>query len=529
LTQSDEPIVANEEPVDWEARDVYEDLRLLEQAIIAHNAEDDLEHKNRLATRNYICQQKRPLFADLHRFVVRPLFAAFMLVALCKTVSPIRLLTKRVLFRLYALHFWTTIVTAPAIFWFTMRLRQPVRKVDIPPELKYVGNEYVRLDGYQDPRTSTDDSILYLLEQVMSAVSGTALLYPFIAPTLRPTVQLFARLGVLVSWHQYPKLFHDLIRMEQPRPLTLSVHATQLLWKLQGGTWFLVPALAQVMLSWSWTSIALLGMGLGLGYARVRMSPSCISRDNKWIWFIGVNTFAIATVRWLRKGCNTAWPLSILRLVTCRLVVSSLAFAAPVIHLTAFRKGLRVAETSNIALTVDLNEMKQQAENARKNTIWRWRSEWRNPQRIRTVIEDTVAAFLFTWFLVGGFRDPIFFRVDIEKRLDTVLQMGEMDITRNLGVRQDTVLQMGEMDMTRSRGVLVSDPETRKTYIMNKLKEAHERDYNSGNYRVSLFSCHLLLGMVYVCSSNTANGTRTRLVSLYIGYLTSVWASTLII
>jgi hypothetical protein len=482
---------------EWEANgsSVHEDLDRLERAIAMYHAEQDLLHKERLHRLDDFCHQRRPLFLDIHNHIVGPMCVALAWTVVGKTMSSKLggMQVFRPLWILYDVHFWVAVVSTPLILWAVKHwqrqhslwkarprdARQPETFLFLPPEL----------ESHDNPRstTATDDYTLCLLEQVSTAVLGTAILGSFLSPGWTPLVHFWTRLGAMVAWYQYPKLYNDLVRSDQPRPVSWDVTATRLAQQCQGmTTWMLVPALVRVMMRWKWRVIAPTYGYLALAYLLVRWKPRLLSGETKLLTYFRTFAIGFSLTFWFferRKMLSLlahiiTWvgmPHLLYKVVVRRRLLSAaVAFAAmllPLIHLAAFRKLVRVANTSNVSLAMSLDEIQQATETESASPTWRWRLAWREPHRVADTLRSWWRGFFYRIFLAGSVEEKLY-QERLERQRSDLIQHGILAKLRS------------ELKNKPQPAVRL-DRDLWKSNAMERLKEKHAKDYAEGKFDVS--------------------------------------------
>ncbi|GKY92720.1 hypothetical protein MPSEU_000242000 [Mayamaea pseudoterrestris] len=479
-----------EAELEWEAGDVYEEFEQLERAIAIHQAEQNLNHYERIQRLQDFANQRRPLYPDLHKYIIGPFVAALGVTAICKTIPQQPSWIGGSLRMALALHFWTTVVAFPLLMYIIKRVKQPPPK-PLPSELQDLGPEFSQFlpltESEHDRRKRTDDCTMCLSEQVSSAVIGTACLSSFLAPDMRPALYLLTRLGALLSWYQYPKLLSDLTRQDQPRPVTWDVYAMQIIRKWQGSTWMLVPALAQVLMSLDWEVIGQIYGAVGVAYVAARIRPSLFSGETNLLPSLLTLMTVLATAAWLfdqQRVIQLA--VAVVRIVGVQnrlwrfvlvrnlgpLVPFVLAALPTLIHIVAFRKVMRVSKISNVSLASNVEEYQQASETPVATATWRWRTAWRDPQRMGATIRRWWGDFVYGIFLSGSVEDKLL-RESIRRRRSLVAENSVLS-------RLSRELSTGDPAQRPS-----PDRSLWKAQAMGRLKQKHEQDYARGVYDVS--------------------------------------------
>jgi hypothetical protein len=213
---------------DWKVGDVYRDLDVLEQAINFANAEQNLKHTERIEMMDYCARQRRPLIPDFRKFILAPLSISLLL-RIVNENTTIKFVT-RMITACMDFHFWMVVVFAPIILLVAKLISKPEPE-PMPEELKGLAPEYLPFvtTDWEDPETSSQDHVLFLLEYWGSAVLGVSIIGVLNLLKLIPTrnvvrfwmslAQLLTRVGVLASLHQYQRQIFKLLRHQQPRPI----------------------------------------------------------------------------------------------------------------------------------------------------------------------------------------------------------------------------------------------------------------------------------------------------------------------
>jgi hypothetical protein len=257
--------------VDWQAGDVDHDLELLRQAIAQQDASAKVEESNRLHRLLYMYQCKRPVLRDGVKYVVVPLLLSFAfassLLSHYGASSSIRLgsvATRAILgyMTIMQVHYLTFTLAAPGILLLWLRLQNKRKsntskegdassqRQDIPAETIWWKMKQLR----RDPEEDCSDHGLCLMEQITSSTivtaAATMICYmigkwrrsfdynyshagsiaigpPQAAAAIATTmiaamVPLITRTASVCALHQYPKLYYNLSRDNQPRPMIKS-------------------------------------------------------------------------------------------------------------------------------------------------------------------------------------------------------------------------------------------------------------------------------------------------------------------
>lgn len=223
---------------DWKVGDVYRDLDVLEKAIHYDNAEQNLKQAERIEIMEYSAQQRRPLFPDFRKFVLAPLTFSLMFRLLDKNAT-IKFITLMITTSM-DFHFWMVVVCAPLILLLSKALYKPEPEA-MPEELQALDPQYLPLvaTDWKDPKTSSEDHVLFLLEHWAATVMGIGIFGVLhrlkllsthnIVTSWMSLAQLLTRVGVIVSLQQYQRPLFRLLRHQQPRPVGFFPSMLQLL------------------------------------------------------------------------------------------------------------------------------------------------------------------------------------------------------------------------------------------------------------------------------------------------------------
>jgi hypothetical protein len=456
----------------WETGDVYGDLARLEQAIAFSQASDDLAHKERLDTLNYIAQQKHLIENDR---LIKPLFLSFFLIALDKLSLRSRKIL-RALFALCNVHFTITILLAPLLLFYLKRQRDPPPE-PMPEFLQQIEPKYHKYltltTDWIDPKVSTKDPILCLLEQQLSAVflSACVCCWPGLSS---PVLLLATRLGAAASLHQYPQVWYELVRTKHPLPW--QAWALQTLNKLQLHAVMWIPALAQVFTTTSWVTILTAYMGILAVLAVVQWRPKWLKRDDKTLPLgLSIITGCLGAMVYLTP-CR-ALPISCKihpRQLLAR-VATLLALIGPITHLIAFQKLIRVFKSHNLPLTLSPSEFQKRLTELGAPD-WRWQLNWRQPERVRVTLKNWINRFSYWLFLEGTVGEKLF-----QERKDDLRR----DIRDHFEEFKKKIL--AEEFINRDQW---------KTNAMERVAAMHQKDYDEGNYQDPLgVAVHQTLGI----------------------------------
>jgi hypothetical protein len=321
---------------DWQVGDVYKDLDLLDQSIRLANAEQDLQHKERLETLDHFARQRRLIRPDIRNYLMAPLSYSFLIFFI---VSRQPFLSK-LMARLSLAHMYSVTLLPPILFLVIKRARMSPPEPP-PSELTGIDPEYYRFltsSQWEDPATSTRDFVLCLAEQWTSAVVVFMVWGAFLPLPCR----LLVRLAAWASLHQYPKLYFELHR--QPRPLSGQVCTFQkLVSALESTTpWLVATDLALWMASSPRTSLGVYGAAACL-LALWERRPSSIPFMRKYSKAFR-NGVIFPVLLWLTfSSYGDGFRYTILRLQKIQLGLPSLVpLARPVLSTLAVALALLV-------------------------------------------------------------------------------------------------------------------------------------------------------------------------------------------
>ena len=154
---------------------------------------------------------------------------------------------------------------------------------------------------------------------------------------------------------------------------------------------------------------------------------------------------------------------------------------SPLCHLIAVRKLFRVSYTHDVSLANDyetISTILSDPVERQKRFQWRYRLEWREPQRIMQTLSD--------W--KGGLSYWVLFQGGVEDQLRKEFQASQQGAARRQGL---TVLQRCEQELRDKPDAPRPDSRGWKAKAMASLAEKHEKDYQRGIYEVSKCSCHV--------------------------------------
>jgi hypothetical protein len=549
----------------WEAGDVYHDLEVLERAIARSNAAQNLERHERMEMLNQFAQERRVLSSDVYRWIGRPLQAGLALTMLQlvagTSLAPTRRLLS-VLDHVAMTHFRLAVLLTPILLWLSIQRRQ--RKIysagsnrnnnnnnnnNLPAELQGLDPEYFRFvvtTHWQDPRTSCQDHVLCLVEQWVSVILGSVLVEVFLMVLCRTTTaaatttplaprllqQLVTRFAVVASLHQYPKLWFQLNRTQQPRPVTWPTFALQTAISMLATRWFMTWNLARLLvivvsaltsLSRSWPFI--IGGVYSLfvaGFLAIKFRPPPSTSPTT------ATTIQQTMPKWvtrnlplLKKGAILSTMLLLLRKPLLHVMHSSrtmksrellellskvaflpsfttispwqllatisttmLIYVAPMCHLVAAARLCRIQYTHDLSLANTSDEptesqqaaLRQGQGQLTERFQWRYRMNWREPQRIRTTLREYRRRLSYWFFFAGSVQEKLR-RHQQDARRQGGGGGGEVK-RRGLTVAQRIKQDLG----IAATSSLITDRTKWKPQAMERLAKLHEQSYQDGSF-----------------------------------------------
>lgn len=177
--------------------------------------------------------------------------------------------------------------------------------------------------------------------------------------------------------------------------------------------------------------------------------------------FSWLGEFWIVSVSW-RNSADVTHPATSLSCVS----------SSPIGHLVAFRKLFRVSYTHDISLANDyntINAILNDPVECQERFKWRYRLEWREPERIMETISR--------W--KGGFSYWLLFQGGVEDQLRKEFQATQKSAAHREGL---TVLQRVKQEMKDNPDAPRLDSTKWKENAMKNLAEKHEADYKSGKF-----------------------------------------------
>lgn len=463
---------------EWLPRNIYDDLDLLRQSIAKDQADDRLREIERRRLLNTFAANRRPLFHDLRLFVLLPILCARILGGISSRINNVARI-HQMLADVFRVEFWVVVVFVPAVLLLQAAHKSPStshgqgRQNLVAP--KRAGSLYstlIQLDPPEDPKIN--ETVQNLLELWVSAVAGSGVLAAWLAASqtgqtytrLWPCLRFVSRLGAIASLHQYPKLLYDL--RNHARPLNepecrLQQLSNQML------------RLALVGLTLDLTHIILCSCSrlvlLSLFVTVIAMSDwqrMVASSDTRTIQDI-VRNMATQSVKWLsfvisvRLMCCTL--LSQLKMQSIwGLAPIFVSVTAPLLHLIAFSRLVRIRYTHNLSLAnKDSSFILQDRATIQERMKWRYRLEWRQPiMRLPKAVFAFVDDFVYRILFAGGVQAKI-------------LEFSKRQLQRNTKDLEEKVRELDKLDPIDS---------TRwKEGAMDNLASEHQRDYDNKSFK----------------------------------------------
>jgi hypothetical protein len=481
---------------DWNVGNVYNDLDLLKREIAKSNAEQHLrqvEDRERLDT---FAQNRHPLHRNVRRFVLLPLLLSIVLSIMTTSSSRFGILS-RIFTGIFDFHFMVIMVAAPMLLLMAKRNSMPPPP-PLPTELRGLDPEYYRfvVTDWQDPKTSCSNVVLCLLENWTSAVIGPAIalscLLPFarkgkgIMLTMMAICQFITRLGAIAALHQYPKLLYQLRRFHQPRPLD---RFTMRLQQLVGLALSLAPLGVASDLSKVWSQLpfklvaSFVSVGL-IPYAKHRLIRGRRARPLtrqgavfQSLAYSALTATQVAAV-WVLIGiAKIAWKAQTVPVISYKVLAAagislSTLLAGPIGHLIAVCKLVRICYIHDISLSNDngtISAILNDPIECQNRFKWRYRLEWREPERILVTLSEWKGAFLY-WLLFDG---------GVEDQLRKEFQQNQKSAAYREGL---TVLQRVQKEVEENPDAPRQDSTQWKTNAMEKIAAKHKADYESGKF-----------------------------------------------
>jgi hypothetical protein len=493
---------------DWKVGNVYNDLGVLETAINYSNAEQNLEHMERMETLQHFAKQRRRLIPDIRKFVLTPVVLALVLSVLLqnqKTNVAARMITA-----CFDLHFWTAMIASPLLLTFVKKMTAPPPE-PMPEEMVGLDPEYLPFvtTDWEDPDVSCKDHVLFLLEHWSASVVGLALvglLGRFIKFPKHRVVclwfscaQLLTRLGAIASLHQYPKQLYQLQRSKQPRPLTLF---SALLQPLVRNVFMLAPFgvasdLAKILVYLQkeslvslYVTISLLMFGTSL--RMVNQDPLSFGKLKKKS-FPGKLLYAAAiSAIWRKPLRNLALdvrqfpfrslaqqfrrvPFVVLFTGVACTSIGVAPIISPLIHLSAIRNILRVIHTHDLSLAMNERDFKANLDDESEQTkrmTWRYRLNWREPKRLGQLVNAWNKDWVYWWLAKGSVKEQLSRDVQEARKKEAMQDLTVWDrIAKDIAENRDYAF--------------VRDRDEWKKDAMERLAQTHQNEYDSKHFDVS--------------------------------------------
>ena len=165
-----------------------------------------------------------------------------------------------------------------------------------------------------------------------------------------------------------------------------------------------------------------------------------------------------------------------------------LGHKSPICHLVAIRRLIRVSYTHDLSLAHDydtISTILSDPIERQKRFKWRYRLDWREPERILHTLSKWKAGFSYWLLFQGG----------VEDQLRKEFQAFHKGAARRQGL---TVLQRCEQRMREDPDAPRPNSRLWKQKAMERLAGRHDKAYKSGSFDVSLFILTTLLDIVVV-------------------------------
>lgn len=154
--------------------------------------------------------------------------------------------------------------------------------------------------------------------------------------------------------------------------------------------------------------------------------------------------------------------------------------------MVAIRKLVRVSYTHDLSLAHDydtISTILSDPIERQKRFKWRYRLEWREPERILHTLSKWKSGFSY-WLLFQG---------DVEDQLRKEFQAFQKGAAHRQGL---TVLQRCEQDMRENPDGPRPNSRIWKQKAMERLAAKHEKEYKRGVYEVRMFIVTILFDIV---------------------------------
>jgi len=338
--------------------------------------------------------------------------------------------------------------------------------------------------------------------------------------------QFLTRAAAYVALKQFPKLWFQLTRRGQPQPLTKQVWGLQTLAACQFYPWCLVPDLANVAFALcengQWEAMGYASLALASAAAFICLRPEVLSFNNNseqrhqqninkprliprrikvLLLIAGIGCAAreiptavvgvsktfmeAAEAGTLLQLIGSGSPVLLRQLRSRMLVPAAIAVASigPLAHLVVFRKLLRVYKTHDLSLSnpdTFARMIQNRAPSSLKERIkWRWRLHWREPQRVRVVLQQQYDQFWYWLFFSGSVQDKLRREFDPRSR-----RAGGGEAHRQ-GL---SVLQQIAREREDNGYSLTTDRSQWKQRAMDRLAARHKEQYERRDFQVSIAS-----------------------------------------
>jgi hypothetical protein len=410
------------------------------------------------------------------------------------------------------LHFWCLVVLAPMFMLGVGLWNSRCQSTPYVPSHVTERNAVTPLvnSDSENPATSTRDYVACLLEQWCSAIVGSVVCAKFwmvgTNTQLHWMVQLMTRLGALASLHQYPKLWFELIRKEQPRPLSWRASFLQRITRLQCTQWLAAVDLALIMAQGhrSWPCIC-----LWYGSSLVAIGCTVFALQHERVWNLQLRPPPVQT---MARAALLGWAFKHRNSLSCAFLkalddIQSLSFVefcvyfpwaklgrncaialallAPLCHVWAIVQLVRVQLAHGLSLAMDSDSYEDAIRRIDGNApemldkqeqkLWRYKLSWREPQRIRATLNNWRRSFWY-WMLVSG---------SVEDKLLREYRTNRITEAKLRGL---TVLQ--QVAKVRSRDpALFPDRSKWKQNAMDRIAKRHQDDYDAKTFNVRSFRC----------------------------------------
>jgi len=369
----------NDKKEAWTAGDVIGDMENLRQAVEYSRGPERLAATQRKFMLNEFAKNRRPIFPDLIRFILVPLVTGLGMVSIMLSTNhsgniislvgqrSVQQLCRIMNFHYLLIVFLSNFKAIPLLFSNKKHQMKNSSSAAATLNLPDMGGL-----TWMNPKKVVFDPPRFLWESWTSAILGTFILYTVSLTNVRTRsnlisgllltnlhipdrdltfayalVQMMTRIAALVSIYQYPKVWFELKREDQPKPLSKQFsYMTRILKNMKRG----------------------FPLGVVCDLSMVITSILKLSQPNP----------LLPTTTALPKRFYIAIFLSLL---------------GPLCHLFAFFRLFQFQFTSNLSLSTPYDKAKKILSNdyVRHSLYrWRWSLKWRKPETIRKV--------LFNWY-----------------------------------------------------------------------------------------------------------------------------------